>query len=54
MYLELSLLFGVRQFYLTAKMSQYNLRQVAYFLSESDSDESDLDDSVIDPTFSDS
>ena len=34
-------------------MSQYNLSQVVNFLSEPDSDKSDLDDSVIDPTFTD-
>ena len=58
MYLELSLLFYIGQSfllgYLTAKMSQYNLSQVVNFLSESDSDKRDLDDSVIAPTFIDS
>ena len=58
MYLELSLLFCIGQSfllgYLTAKMSQYNLSQVVNVLSESDSDKRDLDDSVIDPTFTDS
>ena len=35
-------------------MSVNNLSQAVYFLSESDSDENDFDDSVIDPTFTDS
>ena len=38
-------------------MSVYNLSQAVNFFiseSESDSDESDFDDSVIDPTFTDS
>ena len=35
-------------------MSVNNLSQAVYFLSESDSNESDFDDSVIDPTFTDS
>ena len=35
-------------------MSVNNLSQAVYFLSESDSSESDFDDSVIDPTFTDS
>ena len=34
-------------------MSQYNLSQVRHFLSEFDGNESDLDDSVIDSTFTD-